>query len=190
MDEPTVRPVLLQVIQPLTERPCSGCVAPCACSGSPSCNCGCSRACPKAGAHLSTDPERYPIETAILPLVYELNALRGVEPCWSCEGHVGPNGELTRLPQVWFYASDGVLAHVLGSFIQHVTFRDRLSTPWIVAVTDFGASMTAYACRPDPWDPARPPSLPALQHDARVLADRFATSFRGHVSHLLTTQAA
>ena len=36
---------------------------------------------------LSSDPERYPIEPGIVPLVFALRGLRVFEPCWSCEGH-------------------------------------------------------------------------------------------------------
>ena len=100
------RRTLLRVLQPSPGRPCRGCVQPCPCSGSPICDCNCSRACPYAPAELSSDPTRHPIESKIVSLVYELNTFNGIEPCWSCEGHVGPAGTISRIPQVWFYVSD------------------------------------------------------------------------------------
>ena len=175
------RRTLLRVLQPSPGRPCRGCVQPCPCSGSPICDCNCSRACPYVPAELSSDPTRHPIESKIVSLVYELNTFNGIEPCWSCEGHVGPAGTMSRIPQVWFYVSDRLIPHVMESFIQDVCFRERLNVRWIVTICNFGTSTMAYACRPDPWDVSKAPSLERMQQDASVLACRFKDAFHKHV---------
>ena len=103
------------------ERPCRDCERLCLQHGSTTCTCGCNFACPDAPIALTSDPDRYPIEPRILPLVFELNALKVVQPCWSCEGHNGLSEEVQKLPSVWFYVDDIVCAEVLNTYFIRVT---------------------------------------------------------------------
>ncbi|MCZ6862069.1 MAG: hypothetical protein O7I42_17635 [Alphaproteobacteria bacterium] len=43
---------------------------------------------------MSSEPEEFPIESAIVPLVYAFHSLRLTPPCWSCEGHYNRSGGL------------------------------------------------------------------------------------------------
>jgi len=54
----------------------------------------CSSKCPEAPRALSIDPGRYPIEPKVTPLVFELRTTRVMQTCWSCEGHMDPEGRL------------------------------------------------------------------------------------------------
>ena len=96
------------VVQPLVRdlRPCPDCDLPCPAHASPECCCGCSAACPDVSRQMSVEPDAYPIEPGIAPLVFEFYALRLCPPCWSCEGHVDAAGKLTRLPRVWFFCRE------------------------------------------------------------------------------------
>lgn len=150
-------------------RPCPGCVMPCAAHESLVCACGCGQDCPDAPRELSSDPERYPIEAAILPLVFELTALGIVQPCWSCEGHSSGDRPIAKLPSVWFYADSpeyAVLVHryLVGSYARRLT-----STPWMVALT-FGGDDPAFTIRPDLWAAESDTTLESLQVDVVALA--------------------
>ena len=114
--------VTLQGLETLVEtpsarevRPCEGCTTPCPCPRrSPTCGCACDAACPEAPRALSTEPDRYPIEPKVVPLVFALAELRETQPSWSCEGHVRADGEWIRPPQVWFYAELSVYADLIA----------------------------------------------------------------------------
>ena len=84
---------------------------------------GCRRDCAKAPARLSSDPDRFPVEEKIAPLVFELKKLGVFFPCWSCEGHNDPSGKLWKLPRVWFYADSVVHLRLLSDAI-----NDQLRT--------------------------------------------------------------
>jgi hypothetical protein len=91
---------IVDTLEPPFVRPCDHCHMPCACSGSIECACSCAPDCLEAPANLSSDPEKFPIEAGILPLVYAFNCLGACAPVWSCEGHIGPAGKVNRLPRV------------------------------------------------------------------------------------------
>jgi len=58
------------------------CTVKCTRCGSISCQCQCSTACPEAASTLSVDPEAYPIEPGILPLIFQMKRLGLFQPCW------------------------------------------------------------------------------------------------------------
>lgn len=149
-------------------RPCRGCAQPCLKHGSPTCACGCDFKCPYAPAELSSDSERYPIEPRILPLVFELSALRIVQPCWSCEGHEDSDGSIRKLPSVWFYVDETEYAVMLNQYLLESYAARRTHVPWIVTMTS-GPEDLAFACRPDLWA-SENVTLEELQEDAFALA--------------------
>jgi hypothetical protein len=110
----------------------------------------CSRSCPDIPRILSSDPEKFPLETRIAPLVYELKRLGVFEPCWSCEGHDRPDGSFWKRPQVWFYAHSVVHLRVLADGIKELHLRKMLSVPWKIAVTfsDSDNAETTFSLRP------------------------------------------
>ena len=66
----------------------------------------CEATCPEAPKALTSDPVNYPIETGIVSLVFEMKRLGIFEPCWSCEGHLGPAGDLLGEPGTRLGARD------------------------------------------------------------------------------------
>lgn len=86
-----------------------------------------------AAQALSEDSDRYPIEPAVLPLVYALTALRVIQPCWSCEGHIS-NALPCKLPEVWFYATAVAYVDLVGRHIADLGVADQLSAEWAVEV--------------------------------------------------------
>lgn len=165
------RKMLTVLAQPQAddERPCRGCERLCTDHASASCTCRCTFACPDAPAALTSDPEQYPIEPRILPLVFELNALKVVQPCWSCEGHNGLNTKVEKLPSVWFYVDDIVYAELLNTYLIGSYARRVTQVPWIVTLSP-GPEDTAFSCRPDLWGPSSGATLKDLQDDAFALA--------------------
>lgn len=149
-------------------RPCRGRAQLCLKHGSPTCACGCTFKCPYAPTELSSDPERYPIEARILPLVFELSALRIVQPCWSCEGHADADETITKLPCVWFYLDEAEYAVTLNLYLMQSYAARRTHVPWIVTLSS-GPEDPAFACRPDLWA-SRNVTLAQLQEDAFALA--------------------
>jgi hypothetical protein len=117
------------------QRPCSSCNKVCACDlRSRSCPCECSMDCPDAPRFLSSDPERYPIEPKVVPLVYAMSTLRQTPPCWSCEGHLTEQGGLVRLPQVWFYSATTIYPELISDYLHKLAFRKETTYAWVVSV--------------------------------------------------------
>jgi hypothetical protein len=143
------------------------CGAACQRPGSPDC----SRHCPDIPRALSSDPERYPLETRIAPLVFELKRLGVFEPCWSCEGHLKHDGTLWKLPQVWFYCRSVVHVRVLADGVKDLHVAGKLSAPWQVALThsDDDNADTTFALKPA-LDRDTPGNLAGLQRDIDTIA--------------------
>lgn len=118
-----------------TGRVCSDhCVVVCRSCGATGCKCACSRFCPQAPGALTNDPN-YPIEPAIAPLVFEMKRLGLFEPCWSCGGHAGPQGEVWKTPAVWFYVSALTHVRLLAGGLAKLEAAGRLSAHWRIAIT-------------------------------------------------------
>lgn len=167
-------------------RPCAGCARRCPCARrSEVCACGCSSACPDAAQRLSSAPERFPIEPRVLPLVFELNSLRVVQPCWSCEGHGGPDDAPHKTPSVWFYSASVVYPRLLTEHVDGLWFARALGTRWRIAVCPHSADpgATTFALEPELGTPG--PSLAGLQRDLEVVAADLASSLRRRAATLL-----
>ncbi len=152
-------------------RPCRGCVKLCPCSGSTTCACHCSVECPDAPQALSSDPEGYPIESDILPLVFALARVDGVSPCWSCEGHCSQHRGLTRLPQVWFQTRILPLVSLVDDCLQGGLAAGELSTRWHVRAVTTGDRVDSAFCI-EPCLQGSEAVLHDLQADARAVAKR------------------
>lgn len=162
------------------------CTARCPHCGSTACRCTCSPQCAEAPRALSSDPRHYPIEPAILPLVFAMKRLGLFEPCWSCEGHLGPDGALWKLPRVWFYCESTVRLRLLSDLLDDLERSDRLTAHWQVVVTfsDADNPHTTFSLEPVPPS-ASGALLPALQDDVRVIADALATMIAARARKLL-----
>lgn len=148
-----------------------GCTFKCSQCGATACQCDCSPDCAEAPRALSAEPDHYPIEPAIVPLVFEMKRLGLFRPCWSCEGHLRPDGSLWKLPSVWFYCSSQVHVRLLSQGLSHLKAARELSAPWHVAVTfsDPDNPETTFALEPSRSGDGEL-SLPALRKDAGVIA--------------------
>ena len=139
--------------QPLPNdvRPCPGCDMPCPATGSTTSASHCGPECPHAAKQMSSEPEEFPIEQGIVPLVYALYSLRLVEPCWSCEGHTKDDGTYWRLPQAWFYCRSQVLPRIMADALAQLRSKGVTEATWIINVT-YAAEESldpVYAIRPD-----------------------------------------
>jgi len=170
------------------ERPCEGCRLPCACSQSPSCTCGCSSSCRYLVRRLSSDPDTFPLEAGIVPLVYALVSLRIATPCWSCEGHTNEAGELIKLPSVWFYSASNGLARLVSEHCNQLYGHHKIHHEWGVEILALGETMqTTYSLRPN-LSLSEGARLADLREDVLCLAgslfDGIKTLARDHLPEL------
>ena len=160
-------------------RPCPGCTVPCPCSKSPTCSCGCSPSCESCAKHMSSEPDRYPIEPRIIPLVYALHASRVCPPCWSCEGHLTADGStLAKFPRVWFYSGSVLYPRFVAEHIDDLTFRKKLKNMWTVRVLSWGTGPWSRFSIEPISDSAAPTDLRRLQYEADIIAEGLNVALR------------
>ncbi|MFT4721728.1 MAG: hypothetical protein ACI9SB_002905 [Candidatus Azotimanducaceae bacterium] len=130
----------------------------------------CSSQCQYASRMMSSEPEKFPIEEAIAPLVYALYTLRLLTPCWSCEGHLGADGKIGKLPKVWFYCASGFYPRMIAQVIGNLQAHHKIGYSWMVRVLPFSQSTlsTTYSIEAGPSDA----SLATLQKDVVVLGQQ------------------
>jgi len=185
--EAQVEDLRLLIAQPddRQARPCPGCDIACPTCGSKACTCNCRPSCPDAPQRLSSDPERFPVERGIAPLVYAFSSLRVLPPCWSFEGHLGADGQPLRLPSVWFFARKLGYPGLVAELLARLKGGRHVSHDW--QVTTLGCGLEAdwcFAVEPRPAAQVQP-ELPALQQDAQAIAGRLGTGVRAiAASHL------
>ncbi len=177
--------VLLEQPRAAELRPCFQCDVTCTCGrASKTCGCLCSADCPHAAKMLSSDPERYPLEAGTVALVYEINALRVMQPYWSCEGHQNSDGQLVKLPTVMFYAQSPAYVDLLVQHLHALKFRRALNHDWqfvCLGIAANGHGCSSYALEPrgicdhmlGSHSPAKWTLLTQLQADLRVMAACF-----------------
>jgi hypothetical protein len=143
----------------------------CPTCGSQACGCMCGSTCAEGPAALTSDPVNYPIEPGIVPLVFEMKRLGIFEPCWSCEGYLGPTGDLWKLPRVWFYCESTVQIRLLMGGLKDMEVSGKLANRWQVAVTfsDPNNPETTFSLEPV-VETAKVSVLPKLQADTVVIA--------------------
>lgn len=129
--------------------------------------------CSHAPAQLSSEPQLFPIEPEVLPLVYGLTVLRVIETCWSCQGHRDDKGGLQKIPQIWFYSPSGTYAELIARHMTKLRADKRLFYPWQVVVDPFdaGGPATTFILKPDLADGVDISSLDRLQQDLRRIAE-------------------
>lgn len=110
----------------------------------------CSAECPEAPKALSIEPERYPVEPKVVPLVFELMSSRMMMTCWSCEGHMGNDGKLWKLPMVSFYSMSSAYPKILLKHLESLNARKLLKYRWHVVLSDFSQTVgVTYSIQPD-----------------------------------------
>lgn len=155
---------------------CGGhCRIPCPVHRSITCGCACSRTCPEIAAMLSSEGAAYPVEPAVAPLVLELSRLRVYRPNWSCEGHDNRQGQLWKLPQVWFYCDSVLCVRLLAETVRHMKVKCGLASHWGVTLSHSDADNpeTTFSLEPilDPFAVGQP-TLKQLHGDLATLAER------------------
>ncbi len=141
------------------------------------CTCACSSACAHAPSQLPSEPDSYPIEPGILPLVYGLSSLRVVFPCWSCAGHSGDSGAVRKRAGVWFFTRSLATPGVIAEHLSQLRIAGKLARPWQVCVVHWGDDVeTTFAIEPEA------PAIdgPGLCRDVRVISADLQT----HVKRL------
>jgi len=176
---------LVREISTDTRRPCVACDLACSCSASTTCKCDCSPDCAHAPAMMTSDPE-FPVESLIAPLVYAFLELRQCPPCWSCEGHLSPDGSLQRPPAIWFYSRSQIFPGMIGDFAASMWAKKILNVPWRISIacTEPEFKVPAYAFQPD-LSYVEKPSLPAMQKDIGVLAAGLRDDFQAKAEGLI-----
>ena len=131
----------------------------------------CSPACPYAKQQMSSDPEKYPIEAAIQPLVYAFYTLRVTMPCWSCEGHNNPQGEIFKTPKLWFYSTHEFYPKLLAQYVSALKSERKLNDHWGVRILPFSQSMFTTTYSLEPLDVnTNQTNLGSLQQDIQTIA--------------------
>lgn len=161
------------------ERPCASCDVPCPCSASQTCACGCASTCRHASTRMSSEPERYPIEEHITPLVYSFNVMRVCRPCWSCEGHMdGQTEHSRRLPQVWFYSPSVLYPRLVAELLEQMRFQKKLKHEWCIRILGWGDKLnTRFSIMPVEVE-ANERELISLQQDSKVIAENMNSGVR------------
>lgn len=152
-------------------RPCPGCDLRCPECGSASCLCNCGPECEQAPRNLSSEPEKFPIEEGIVPLVYAIYDMETGLPCWSCEGHEGLDGKIGKLPQVWFYVLHQAYPDLLAKFLWQLHFNGLIQHQWNVTVVSAdNATDTTFSIVPDTNGSTL--DLDKLRQDIKVIGGR------------------
>lgn len=171
----------------LSGRVCGpGCSLRCSHCGSSVCQCLCSPACPGAARGLSSCPDAFPIEPAILPLVFQMRRLGLFAPCWSCEGHRQKDGSPWKAPRVWFTCDSVAHLRLLASGVAAMKIAGRLKAHWQVVVvhSDPENPQTTFSLEPEPGDAEKLP-LTDLQADVAELARSLQTMVSAEARALL-----
>lgn len=144
----------------------------------------CGHDCPGISTALSSDPQQYPLEIQIAPLVYELSKMRVYQPCWSCEGHETGTGDLWKLPQIWFYAGSDIQARLMADALRTLLGARALATEWEVAITRSAADdpETTYCLKPATQEPVK---LDQLQRDLTILTKQLPEAIRQQARNML-----
>lgn len=159
----------LLINQPTAQQspPCPNCVDDIQASWNKN---NCSQSCVNAPHALSEDPELYPIEKNVVPLVFELTTMRLVHTCWSCEGHLDIDGEIWKLPQVSFYSDKPIYAQLLSNYLANIHWKKKIYYPWEIGLTNYGRLFDiTYTLRCD-LSNVRRPDIHVMQKDLQDMA--------------------
>lgn len=145
---------------------------------------GCERSCIQAPLRLSSDPESFPVEPLIAPLVFELKKLGLFHPCWSCEGHNDNGGKLWKNPRLWFYSDSVVHVRALANTIEALHGARKLSVRWVVLLTFSDPDNPDTTFGLEPIIDNIETKLADLQADVLVLTENLDSVFWRELSRL------
>ena len=131
----------------------------------------CSASCRYTKYQLSSEPQKYPIEDAILPLVYAFYTLRLLTPCWSCEGHNDHRGDIFKIPKLWFYSSHDFYPKLIAQWVSTHKGEGKLNNHWGVRILPFSQTDFATTYSLEPLDVnIQQTQLSSLQQDVKTIA--------------------
>lgn len=131
----------------------------------------CSPQCSEAQTALSSQPDEFPIEHAIVPLVYGLASTRVIQTCWSCEGHMDNQNRLIRLPCVSFYTSSPVYSQLIQLHLINLRMDKLLAYQWQVVLSDYSQTWgITYSLIPNLNLETKEIRLGSLQNDLKIMA--------------------
>ena len=146
----------------------------------------CSQTCVNAPRALSIEPDRYPVESNVVGMVYELMATRLIQTCWSCEGHMDENNKLWKIPQVCFYSAAPIYVKLLQMHLGRLQQKRKLKYEWHIVLTDFSQTEElTYSIQPN-LNQITNVSLGALQADLRTLSVDLHTKLKDYAVKLLS----
>jgi len=145
----------------------------------------CSSNCENAAEALSEDPVQHPIEPNIVPLVFELSAMRLVQTCWSCEGHASADGSIFKMPQISFYAEKPFYAQLINLYLKRIHWHKKIQYPWEVCLSDFGQTLEiTYTIKCD-LSCIEQPRLEVMQSDLRHIGENFSENIKQYAHELI-----
>jgi hypothetical protein len=126
-----------------------------------------------APRQMSSDPDRFPIEAEIVPLVFAFHTLGVCRPCWSCEGHLDSTGGILRPPQVWFYSDTVFYPRLVEEHLAALRIKRRIENDWRVSVTvaEVDNPSTTFSLAPRAPETDTAEGLASLRRDAATIAD-------------------
>lgn len=147
----------------------------------------CSSNCDDASEAISIEPERYPIEEHVLPVVFEMMASRLLQTCWSCEGHYDSEGKLWKLPQVCFYAATPIYPKLLTMHLYELSGQHKLSYEWQIVFVDLASTWgVTYSLQPSLLYVDKP-DLELMQKDLLHIAQGMNLSLKQHAKQMMET---
>lgn len=166
--------LLLEQPSDKQERPCPGCRLTFPNDPSVTSTKNCSCRCPYAPQMMSSDPDKYPIESNIVPIVYALFTMRQMMPCWSCEGHIDNKGNIIKLPKIWFYSVSEFYPKMVASYLSDLKGKHITKNEWMVSILPFSQSMftVTYSIEPKVID-IKLLALPSLHKDIILIGQGF-----------------
>lgn len=146
----------------------------------------CSPKCPDAPRSLSIEPDRYPVEAKVVPFVFELRSIRLMQTCWSCEGHMNPQGEIWKTPQISFYSTSSIYPKLLSNHIARLKSEKKLAFEWRIVLSDYGQQPWAVTYTVEPrLELIEKPRLGALQGDLLRIGEDLADHIKNEARSLL-----
>jgi len=148
-------------------------------------NSECSYTCENAAEALSEEPNQFPIEENVVPLVFELTTLRLMQTCWSCEGHASIDGEILKLPQISFYTEKPFYAQLISKYLSRLFWRKELQYPWEIMLSDYGQTLEATYTIKCNLDHIENPVLQIMHQDLNAMSKDFSTQIKNYAQELL-----
>jgi hypothetical protein len=135
---------------------------------------------------MSSEPERYPIESKIVPLVYALFTSRLCVPCWSCEGHPASNvnGE-EKYPAVWFYSRSLMYPRLISEYLDDMLFKKKIAHPWRIRVLSWAQGLDTRFCIEPKVGSGQDARLSDLQAEIPVIAESLAADLKSRAATYL-----